>query len=377
MLITLKNKIKYKRFQLIFMEEGYDLKSKLKILGVRERAIAFIKSTSIYKQWPKWNYYLYKYIDNFIINVKREKKTNDIRNQNHYYFLSAFFAFINYPLYRIFFEYSIKALNPKNIIAIYPNFTQIRWDIRKNSKLYAGFGGFLTGYMVTLSSFYFDKYFNPQKGIYLFAFYHLLSLSLAYPYVLNSNYKILKSPKFISFKYHPFQYAQLMLNKQYYFGYRDWFIMNCLVCIPFLNLKAYKYESFRICRIAAHMFEKGESHLKEVEKNFILRPTNHTHYGKFLFNFYPVVFNVYCIFQIWLLICFYDRAGNFVNLWRKDDATRYREAMETKYPRKPNEWYLDLWGPFLEEYKYERKEEKMMTFDYDYDEDEDNDDDDF
>lgn len=353
------------------MEEAakgaYDLKSKLKVIGVRERTIALIKSTSIYEKWPKWNYYIYKYIDDFIINIKREHITKDKRTRKRYYIFSTFFAFVNYPLYRIFFEYSIKALDSKNINTVYPNYTQIRKDIRKNSKMYAGFSGFLTGYILSLSSYYFDKFFNPQNGIYLFAFYHLLSLSLAYPYILNSNYKILKSPKYLSFKNHPFSYMQLMLNKNYYFGYRDWFIMNCLVLIPFVNLKAYKYESFRICRVAAHMFKSGESHLKEIEKNIILRP-KHTHYGKFLFNFYPVIFNIYCVFQIWLLICFYDRAGKFVNFHRENDATRYREAMERKYPPKPNEWYLDLWGPFLEHYKYERKEEEQ-SFSYDEDDD--------
>jgi len=93
------------------------------------------------------------------------------------------------------------------------------------------------------------------------------------------------------------------------------------------------------------MFKDGENQLKEIEKNIILRP-NHKHYGKFLFNIYPIVYNIFCVFQVWLLICFYDRAGNYVNLWRKDDTARYREAMERKYPPRPNERYLNLFGSY-------------------------------
>ena len=341
--------------------EDYYFKSKPKKFSFSQSSIDFLKSTSLYVKWHQCNYYLYKYIDDFIINIKRVSKTVDRREQKSYYILSALFAFANYPMYRFYFEFSFRALDPKNVNTIYPNFTTISKDIRKNSRLYAGFSGFLTGYMVSLSSLFFDKYFNPQNGIYLFAFYHLLSLSIAYPYFLNSNYKMLKSPKYLSFRRHPFKYIQLIFNKEFYFGYRDWFIVNLLIFVPFVNLKAYKYESFRICRIAAHMFKDGENQLKEIEKNIILRP-NHKHYGKFLFNIYPIVYNIFCVFQVWLLICFYDRAGNYVNLWRKDDTARYREAMERKYPPRPNERYLNLFGSYREQIEDKGKVEEPTYY---------------
>ncbi len=337
--------------------EGYDLKSKLKVIGAKERTIQFFRSLSLYKTFQKRTYYMYKYINDFIINIKRTSKTVDIRKTNLFYVGSSVFAFLNYPFYRIFFEYGVKSLNPKNTNGIFPNFNLIRKDIFRNSFIYTGFTGFYVGFMFSFSSYFFDSYFNPTNGIYWFATNHILSLSIAYPYILNSNYKILKSPKHIRFTRNPFKYMYLLFNRDFYTGYREWFIMNFMIFIPFYNLKAYKYEKLRICKIAAHVHEKGDYMLKGIEKCFY-NPKNNLQYGKYFFNFFPFIYNIYLLFYTVVLICFYDYAGKYVNLHRLTDSERYREAIERKYPRKPNEYYLDLWGPFLRKYKYHRKEVK-------------------
>lgn len=343
------------------MEDGYDLNSVLRILRIKDRLIDFIKKTPIYYIWVKLNFYTYKYIDDFVINVNREGKTEDRRRRKNYYFISGLVAFINYPLYRIFFEYSINALKP-NLVErnkIYFNF--IKNEIQKKSKYFAGFSGYLAAYMASLNSYKLDKYFNQQRGWYYWAFYHFVSLSLAYPFLLNSNYKILKSSNYVSIK-NPFKYINLIFNKQMYLGYREFFITNILIFIPLVNMKAYKYEHFRICRIAAHTVEHGDLLLKEIEKNVIFNETYNKHNGKYFFNIYPLIYNVYLFAEIIILICFYDRASKYVNLKRKDDASRYREAMEKKYPRKPNEYYLNLWGPIIDILR-EEKDEELTIYD--------------
>lgn len=315
-----------------------------KLYGIK---FSDFRKSKYYKKWCQLNRKTYKYIDNTIIRVRRKAKTKDVRLTKDYYVHSCFLALYIFPCYRIFTQYSLYSLERSKSKYNYPSYKDIYKAISRGSGLYGGFPSFFIGYSLSFAPFFLNSFCNQENGYFLFFFFHFSSLALAYPFVLNSNYRACNSEKFVHLKSFK-QIFSLMFNRKFYFGFASYFNANVKLFMPIYNLTAYKHEYYRIALVCEHTIKDTNKSAKELEK-YLFVDKSFKPYGRMYFNIFPIILNYYYLYQLNLLICFYDRASRYVNLFRKDDAARYRKAMQVKYPPKKHDRMLNDWNKILGE----------------------------
>ena len=232
--------------------------------------------------------------ENTRINDKNFNEINRINvNENVNYILNhkcvnIFRSIILYPYHRIFMENKIYGINNKGKRESFPTKASILKSVKSRNNYFAGITSFsVHSNLPIIFSFVYDL-LRINKDINITVPHVLLllpSFILSYPFLINSNRKVMNDSGFLNMK-NPLNIIRLILNKNSYRGLIYHLFNSVMFYLPIFNLLfLHKYESVRF----TYVFGKNEKGLKfnsyKEAKKFIIN-NDSINMGRGAFNAY-------------------------------------------------------------------------------------------